>query len=284
MRSKLFLTIFVLIIALATKAQKLTVDFFKASLKDISASQSRRFDLNGKPCALIKVQLLTQDIAFEGNVVKPVEYKGGEYWVYMTEGSRELRIKHQATKPEFVPLHVIFANYEIDALQSLLTYELVLRLPQATTSTIYDSSKPNEGIDEIVDALKPVNTILPAHMWDGLYLRNVSAVSSDKSIELNISDFYTLDAGKKDIIQNQPNKRDELGVFIIENFMEGYYSKKTNRGGEGEDELFFSIYPMLKTVVRNNWNIKFILTDREGQQISFLLDSKLVEKSVMRTY
>ena len=142
--SKLFITFFALIIALGTKAQKLTVEFFKALPKDISASQSRRVDLNGKPCALIKVQLLTQDIVFEGNVVKPVEYKGGEYWVYMTEGSRELRIKHQATKPEFVPLHVIFANYEIDCLQSLSTYELVLHLPQATMSTIYDSSNSNK--------------------------------------------------------------------------------------------------------------------------------------------
>ncbi len=284
MMSKLFITFFALIIALGTKAQKLTVEFFKALPKDISASQSRRVDLNGKPCALIKVQLLTQDIVFEGNVVKPVEYKGGEYWVYMTEGSRELRIKHQATKPEFVPLHVIFANYEIDCLQSLSTYELVLHLPQATMSTIYDSSNSNKEVDDIENAIKPVNNILPAHMWDGLYLRNVSAVPNDKKIEFHISDFYTLDAEKRDIIQNQPNKRDELGAFIIENFMEGYYSKKTNRGGEGEDELFFSIYPMLKTVVRNNWNIKFILTDREGQQISFLFDSKLVEKSVMRTY
>lgn len=124
--SKLFLTFFALIIALGTKAQKLTVDFFKASPKDISASQSRRVDLNGKPCALIKVQLLTQDIVFEGNVVKPVEYKGGEYWVYMTDGSRELRINHQVAKPEFVPLHVTFAEYGIDRVQSLSTYELNL--------------------------------------------------------------------------------------------------------------------------------------------------------------
>lgn len=50
--------------------------------KDLSASQNRRIDMNGDACGLIKVQLAAVDAKFEGNIIPPVDYKDGEYWVY----------------------------------------------------------------------------------------------------------------------------------------------------------------------------------------------------------
>ena len=99
---------------------------------DLSASQHRRMDFNNEPCGLVKVQLAATDVGFEGNVIPPVEYKGGEYWVYMTKGSQELRIKHLAAVPAFVPCHVRFADLNIKSVQSLLTYDLTLLLPAST--------------------------------------------------------------------------------------------------------------------------------------------------------
>jgi hypothetical protein len=55
---------------------------------DLSASTYERKDLNGQACALVKVQLAAYGAKFEGNVIGEVAYKTGEYWVYMTEGSR----------------------------------------------------------------------------------------------------------------------------------------------------------------------------------------------------
>ena len=120
-------------LSLPSSAQKLTVDDMKAT-NDLSASQYRRKDLSGEACALVKVQLATADVGFEGNVIRPVEYKGGEYWVYMSKGSRELRIKHMAKSPSFVPCHVSFSDYGIRNLESLTTYNLTLLLPQGTAT------------------------------------------------------------------------------------------------------------------------------------------------------
>ena len=90
----------------AMHAQKLTVERLIASSVDLSASQFKRKDFNGQACGLVKVQLAAAGALFEGNVIPPVEYKIGEYWVYMSPGSYMLNIKH----PQFVPLNVNFRD------------------------------------------------------------------------------------------------------------------------------------------------------------------------------
>ena len=108
-------------------AQELTVKSMRLDVGDLSASTYERKDLNGAACALVKVQLAANGARFEGNVIGDVAYKTGEYWVYMTDGSRELRIKH----PNFLPLHVHFANYGIErGVKSKQTYTLTLLMPQ----------------------------------------------------------------------------------------------------------------------------------------------------------
>ncbi len=105
-------------------AQELTVKEMKAT-NDISASQYERKDLNGQACALIKVSLPSPGVLFEGNVIEPVEYKTGEFWVYMSSGSKELRIKH----PQTHPLHVRFDEYGIKKVESKSTYYLTVLIP-----------------------------------------------------------------------------------------------------------------------------------------------------------
>ena len=109
-------------------AQELMVKSMSLDAGDLSASTYGRKDLNGAACALVKVQLAANGARFEGNVIGDVAYKTGEYWVYMTDGSRELRIKH----PNYLPLHVNFASYGIDrGVKSKQTYTLTLLMPQA---------------------------------------------------------------------------------------------------------------------------------------------------------
>ena len=118
-------------------AQKLTVESMAAVSNDISASQYERKDLNGQACALVKVQLAAMGAQFEGNVIQPVEYKTGEYWVYMTEGSKELHIKH----PSFVPLVINFTDYGIKGVEQKVTYVLTLNIPQAGTQPLDDGMR-----------------------------------------------------------------------------------------------------------------------------------------------
>ena len=125
MKQKL-LTIILLVASLTiVQAQELSVKQMNESGESL-ASQYPRKDLNGSLCALVKVDLTATGATFEGNVISPVEQKSGEYWVYLTPGSREVRIKH----PDYLPLHVTFMDYGIKSVKSGTTYKLTLSAPK----------------------------------------------------------------------------------------------------------------------------------------------------------
>ena len=121
----LFLLLGVLLPMLA-QAQELTVKSMEMAPMDISASQYSRNDKNGNACALVKVQLAAAGAEFAGNVLGDCAYKTGEYWVYMSQGSYQLKIRH----PNFVPLTVNFRDYGIRSVESKATYVLTLLKPQ----------------------------------------------------------------------------------------------------------------------------------------------------------
>lgn len=171
---------------------------------DLSASQYRSNDINGQPCALVKVQLAVSNVDFEGNVIKPIEYKGGEYWVYMTNGAQELRIKHQTDSPIFVPLHVRFEDYGIMSVQSLITYNLTLLMPQVVPVSTTDSrylrltvNPPNsivtvDGKKQLVDENGFISVLLQpgSHHYqveaDGYTSQTGNVLISNKSVEKRI--------------------------------------------------------------------------------------------------
>ena len=127
---RLYLILLICLLALTTQAQELTVKSMTVAGNDISASQYRVNDLNGQPCALVKVQLATRGAKFAGSVIGTPEFKNGVYWVYMPAGVKELEVQHD----NFVPCHVTFGDYGIQPLQSLTTYVLTLLMPQGGTA------------------------------------------------------------------------------------------------------------------------------------------------------
>ena len=117
----LFLVLLFAVISSAI-AQKLTVESFKLASGDLTAQTQPRKDLNNRNCALIKVGLGLQGVQFEGSIMGNVEYKTGEYWVYMPQGNRMLKVKHA----NYAPVMVTFADYGVEKLESNRTYELVV--------------------------------------------------------------------------------------------------------------------------------------------------------------
>lgn len=107
-------------------AQELTVKKMEVAPMDLSASTQPRNDLNGNPCALVKVQLAVEGVKFEGNVIGDATFKEGEYWVYLSAGSYMLNIKHKS----FVPHFVNFRDYDIKKVEGKTTYMLTLLIPQ----------------------------------------------------------------------------------------------------------------------------------------------------------
>ena len=122
----------------STFAQELTVKSFKLAGNDLTAQTQPRKDLNDRNCALIKVGIGLQGVQFEGGIMGNVENKTGEYWVYMPQGNRQLKVKHA----NYAPVMVTFADYGVEKLESNRTYELiVVTYPQyAITQNVTNQS------------------------------------------------------------------------------------------------------------------------------------------------
>lgn len=103
-------------------SQHISVSSCRYNPYDLSASTNERKDLNGKSCGLLKIHITKDDLSFDGNVIGNVAYKNGEYWVYMTSGSKSLGIKH----PDFMPLTVSFSDFNISSIESKGCYEMQL--------------------------------------------------------------------------------------------------------------------------------------------------------------
>ena len=122
MRRILLFIIFFFAAISSAFAQKLTVESFKLASSDLTAQTQPRIDLNNRNCALIKVGLGLQGVQFEGSIIGNVENKTGEYWVYMPQGNRMLKVKH----PNYAPVMVTFADYGVEKVESNRTYELTI--------------------------------------------------------------------------------------------------------------------------------------------------------------
>lgn len=119
----ILLTICVMI-SLLEYAQHITVGSCRYNPYDLSASTNERKDLNGKSCGLLKIQLNREGVSFDGNVIGNVYYKNGEYWVYLSSGTKSIGIKH----PDFMPLSVTFSDFNISSIESKSCYTMQLEL------------------------------------------------------------------------------------------------------------------------------------------------------------
>lgn len=120
------------VLALATDAygQNAIINAVEPTPTDLSAASSAtsRQDLSGKPCALVKVSVMAEDVTFQGNVVKDVPRIGSEYWVYMTEGTKLLRF----SSSKFKPVTINFPDYGIPELKGTQTYRIDVSIPSST--------------------------------------------------------------------------------------------------------------------------------------------------------
>ncbi len=103
-------------------AQEMKVKTFEYIPNDLVARTEPRTDLNGKTCAVIRVGIALQGVVFDGNTIGSPKYNTGEYLVYITNGSRQLTVRHDS----FLPLTVTFADYGIERVESGNVYRLTV--------------------------------------------------------------------------------------------------------------------------------------------------------------
>ena len=124
-----FFTIVLLLCAIVLNAaaqKNATVKSFVQTTDHISGAD-RRNDMNGTPCALVKVQVVDDISRVEGNRIGDIVTKGVEKWVYMCKGSRNMRIHLK----NHLPVKIMFQDYKIKGLESNRVYELVIEAPYA---------------------------------------------------------------------------------------------------------------------------------------------------------
>ena len=114
--------------ALGTFAQELKIKSCTLASTDVTASslENIRMDDVGDPCALVKILLLDGISKVQGNVIGDIKEYSSEKWVYLSKGTKEIRI----IPMHYKPLLVYFPDFGIDGVESKRTY--VLDLVKAT--------------------------------------------------------------------------------------------------------------------------------------------------------
>lgn len=111
-----------LLLAGHVTAQELTVKSFAMAANEIISRQNQRLDLAGQPCALLKIQMIDQLEKVEGNVVGKIIDHGNEKWVYVTDGTKQLRL-HPKNHLSFM---LTTADHGVDHMEGNRVYELRL--------------------------------------------------------------------------------------------------------------------------------------------------------------
>lgn len=92
---------------------------------DLSARTNPRLDGNEEPCALIKVIIpAVEGMQFEGWVIGNVQYRPGEYQVYVPSGTKKITFRH----PDYAPGEIRFTL----PIEGKCTYRVILAPPQKT--------------------------------------------------------------------------------------------------------------------------------------------------------
>ena len=117
---------------IAVFSQKLQVESFKLAENDISAQTQPRKDLNDRNCALVKVLYVGEIVDVEGNVVKPIVKRSNEFWIYMPQNSRQIKIVAR----NYIPMMITFEDHGIEKLESNKTYVLTIVKPHDSYETV----------------------------------------------------------------------------------------------------------------------------------------------------
>ena len=110
--------------SLAASAQRLAVESLKLRPNDLSARnvKNQRHDLNGKPCALLKVMVLDDITKCSSGNIGDIVTEGPVKLIYITSATPSIELSFQY----HYPLTINFADYGYKHLEGNSTYELNL--------------------------------------------------------------------------------------------------------------------------------------------------------------
>lgn len=116
---RIFTSLNFLIICVSICAQELKIESVIETTEILSANMQRQ-DANGFQCAVLRIILPQDKASFEGSIVGDCEYKNGEYWVYVSPGTKRIRIKYNNLNP----LMLNVKDYSLLEFKSRTIYEI----------------------------------------------------------------------------------------------------------------------------------------------------------------
>ena len=113
-----------LFMSLAASAQRLAVESLKLRPNDLSARnvKNQRHDLNGKPCALLKVMVMDDITKCSSGNIGDIVTEGPVKLIFITSATPSIELSFQY----HYPLTINFADYGYKHLEGNSTYELNL--------------------------------------------------------------------------------------------------------------------------------------------------------------
>lgn len=126
----------------STQGQTLNADGLQLDPSDISASTERRIDNEGKPCALIKIQVTDTVTQIKGcRTIGDIQRIGTTTWVYMPAGTESFTVLTLHHEP--------IAVTSSEPMKSLATYRLQLYDPNGPASA-ENPDNPTDAKDQYI--------------------------------------------------------------------------------------------------------------------------------------
>lgn len=114
-------------------SQEIKVKFMEYLPNDLAARTHPRPDVNGVNCALIRVVVpAVKDMKFEGWVIGDCTYQPGEYLVYVPEGTKKIKFRHESYEPGEIVFNM--------PIESQCVYKVVLDIPNLSKIYVTQSS------------------------------------------------------------------------------------------------------------------------------------------------
>ena len=146
--NKLKLIILFLFMSLAASAQRLAVESLKLRPNDLSArnAKNQRHDLNGKPCALLKVMVMDNITKCSSGNIGDIVTEGPVKLIYITSATPSIELSFQY----HYPITINFADYGYKHLEGNSTYELnlvdALQMMIGNGKKVEESASPGNNV------------------------------------------------------------------------------------------------------------------------------------------
>lgn len=139
-------------------AQKVEVTRFALEAIHTEIPEGWKMDLNDEPCALVKIQMEDGINKVEGNIIGSPQKMNGETWIYVTEGSKEIKIQPAHS----VSFMVSFSDFGIKSLRGKCSYIL----------EAFATNSLGVSTQKLIVDYKPVNATvtIDGKQYDGKHL------------------------------------------------------------------------------------------------------------------